>query len=268
MTNELINTEYIFLKMGLYQQLSFDWTDDENLSYIFNENEDIQFDCFCIECEEESTFKLSSKINTVYYVKFDVEQLNNYKTPFQYEFTCQRNHSHKYSYIFRITDYKIEKVGQYPSTASIEINSIKKYRRILKDNYQEFSKAIGLYSHGIGIGSFVYLRRIFENLIEESHQLALQEISIDKELYQQSRMDEKIELLSNYLPNILVENKKLYAILSKGIHELSEDECLEIIPKVKLAIELILDEKLAEKEKASKVQQLRKFISSTVETLK
>lgn len=254
--------------MGLYQKLSFTWLDDVPLNDLFNDPKEIQFDCFCVECEKDSTFKLSKKINHVHYLKFDVKNLNNYKTPLQYEFTCQRNTLHKYSYMFRINNNIIEKVGQYPSKASIETNSIKKYRRILKHDYQEFSKAIGLNSHGIGIGSFVYLRRIFENLIEESHRLAIKDGEFDDELFQRSYMDEKIRLLKDYLPDILVENRKLYAILSKGIHELSEKECLEIFPKVKLAIELILDEKLAEKEKASKVQQLKEFISSTAETLK
>ena len=54
---------------------------------------------------------------------------------------------------------------------TIEENDIKKYRKILgKEKYGEFGRAVGLYTHGIGIGSYVYLRRIFENLIEEAHQ--------------------------------------------------------------------------------------------------
>ena len=45
------------------------------------------------------------------------------------------------------------------------IPEIAKYKAVLGTQYREFSKAIGLFAHGIGIGSFVYLRRIIENLV-------------------------------------------------------------------------------------------------------
>ena len=63
------------------------------------------------------------------------------------------------------TDNKIIKVGQYPSVADMTIPEIKKYRKVLGSEYRDYAKAIGLFANGIGIGSFVYLRRIIENLI-------------------------------------------------------------------------------------------------------
>jgi hypothetical protein len=67
----------------------------------------------------------------------------------------------------------IEKMGQYPSLADLVTAEIRKYRKFLgADAHREFSRAIGLAAHGVGIGSFIYLRRILENLIEEAHQAA------------------------------------------------------------------------------------------------
>ncbi len=43
-------------------------------------------------------------------------------------------------------------------------------------------------------------------------------------------MDEKISLLQDHLPPFLVKNKKIYSILSLGIHELEEDECRSFFP--------------------------------------
>ncbi len=40
----------------------------------------------------------------------------------------------------------------------------------------------------------------------------------------------------------------MYSILSKGIHELSEEECLQYFKLMKIGIELILDEQLEEKK--------------------
>jgi len=53
------------------------------------------------------------------------------------------------------------------------------------------------------------------------------------------------------LPTAL-QNPNLYTILSKGIHELTEEECLEMFPMIKIGIELILDERIAEKEREKK----------------
>lgn len=81
-------------------------------------------------------------------------------------------------------------------------------------------------------------------------------------------MDEKISLLKNHLPDFLVENKSLYSILSKGIHELSEQGCLGAFPIVKLGIEMILDEKIREKERKAKEEEARKAIGKLTEELK
>jgi hypothetical protein len=162
----------------------------------------------------------------------------------------------------------VTKIGQYPSLADLNSDKIKKYRKILGDKYKEFSKAVGLASHGVGIGSFVYLRRIFENLIEEAHQESIKTNSWNEDDYQKSRMDDKIILLKDYLPEFLVNNKILYSILSKGIHELSEGECLKYFGSIKLGIELILDEKLEKLDREAKIKAVEKSISEIHSELK
>ena len=102
------------------------------------------------------------------------------------------------------------------------------------------------------------MRRIFEGLILEAHAHAEAKEGWIEENYAKSRMDEKIELLKDYLPAFLVENKKLYSILSKGIHLLSEEECLTSFPILKVGIELILDEKIMEKERHAKILKAKK----------
>lgn len=60
-----------------------------------------------------------------------------------------------------------------------------------------------------------------------------------------------------------MRNKNLYGIVSKGIHELSEEECLAMFPCIRTGIELILDDVLAEKEKAKKEKIFEKFVADT-----
>ena len=81
---------------------------------------------------------------------------------------------------------------------------------------------------------------------------------MERRSYQNSRISEKIELLDKHLPGFLVENKILYGILSKGIHVLTENECLEYFETVKVGIELILDEKLEKFEKEKKIEEAKK----------
>ena len=57
------------------------------------------------------------------------------------------------------------KVGQYPSVVDMTIPEIEKYRTILGRQYRDYSKAVVLFANGIGIGSYVYVRRIIENLV-------------------------------------------------------------------------------------------------------
>ncbi|MBU5440098.1 hypothetical protein KQI42_19065 [Tissierella sp. MSJ-40] len=86
---------------------------------------------------------------------------------------------------------------------------------------------MGLFSHGIGIGAFVYLRRIIESLVFDKFKEVSNTIEINTETFKHSEFKEKIDILGEHLPKILVQNKNIYSIVSKGIHELTEDECIE-----------------------------------------
>jgi hypothetical protein len=163
----------------------------------------------------------------------------------------------------------IQKIGQFPSVADFQIPETAKYRKLLgEQHYKEFTRGVGLAAHGVGIGSFVYLRRIFEKLIEEAHTAAHQDAGFEEYKYRSARMDVKIEMLSRHLPSFLVENKSIYGILSKGIHELTEAECLGWFGPVRLGIELILDEKFEEAEKRKKVRQAQAEIRKISQQIK
>jgi hypothetical protein len=156
-----------------------------------------------------------------------------------------------------------QKTGQFPSIADFHISQIKKYDKVLsKDSLKEFTRAIGLAANGVGIGSFVYLRRIFEQLIEEAHIKAKEDSGWDEDNYNRQRMAEKIGMLNHHLPDFLVENKSLYSILSVGIHSLKEEECLMYFETVKVGIELILDEKLEEFNKKKKIEEAKQKLAA------
>jgi hypothetical protein len=165
--------------------------------------------------------------------------------------------------------HTFQKIGQIPSIADFHIDQVKKYTKVLdKERLKEFTRAIGLAANGVGIGSFVYLRRIFEVLLEEAHSQAKTKKDWDEEAYVKQRVVERIEILKQYLPEFLVENKSLYGIVSKGIHSLTEKECLGLFETVKIGIELILDERLEKFEKQKKLEDAKRNISDITRTLK
>ncbi|MBD1880414.1 MULTISPECIES: short-chain dehydrogenase [unclassified Coleofasciculus] len=263
--NDFPSSLEFFFRVPLYK--TFDIT-GENWPKVL----DVEFfretlDAYCIECKKDSTFIHDFEKRTTEYKKTYAfsERIfcNVYK--------CSRNASHRIDFCFKVYNEKIQKFGQAPSIADLTLNKIGKYKKILSTKkYNELSKAIGLVSHGVGIGSFVYLRRIFEDLVEQAHQEAIEikKDSWNEETYCRSRMDEKIGLLKEFLPDFLFRNRIIYSILSKGIHELSEEECLKYFDAVKIGIELILDEKLERSNREAKTKEVEKLLSEIHNELK
>lgn len=163
----------------------------------------------------------------------------------------------------------IMKVGQFPSVADIHRCQIKQYDKILEtQTANEFTRAIGLAANGVGIGSFVYLRRIFENLVYEAYDEAKKEGKIDEAIFEHQRMDEKIKSLRGHLPSFIVDNHSIYGILSKGIHELSEKECLAYFDCMRKSIEMILDEKVEMKKKKEQKEAIEASIQKIASKIK
>lgn len=79
------------------------------------------------------------------------------------------------------------------------------------------------------------------------------------------KMKEKVNEIKNYLPQIMQEQgfNTIYAKISDGIHNLSEEECSTIFPVLKEGIEEILIERLEEENK----EKRRKEISNKLNNL-
>lgn len=152
---------------------------------------------------------------------------------------------------------QVVKIGQIPSLATIQFADVTdKYKDVLsKQDLFMLKRAIGLAAHGTGIGSYVYLRRILEDLIWETYRTNEARLGLSEEEFAPKRIKEKIQTLKRYLPSNMTKLTPLYGILSKGIHELSEEECLAYFDTMKLAIELILKQKIQQKQDADEEQE-------------
>jgi hypothetical protein len=188
------------------------------------------------------------------------------------ELRCARHSGHRVEFIIRVTDnevspatsyqrgsmltpqparysYTFEKIGQSPQHAELVAGRLKAISKIAeKIDFVELRRAVGLSGYDVSIGAFVYLRRVFERIIDRAWKSATDagEVLPDP---MSLRMAEKVKALSDHLPEIVVRNANVYGILSLGLHELTEEDCARAYPVVEESIIAMLEDAHAHVEK-------------------
>lgn len=279
-------------KSGLYDVM--DITEENINDLIELLDGQVRISSYCTECREERVFtikpstyftevgdslverKLADEVqflqNNIYGSDSDYRkekggewkwknwQIDEITRVLVFKFTCSMNDEHHLDFIVLTNNGSFRKIGQFPSVADLTFPELEVYKKVIDaDDRKELGRAIGLFASGIGAGSYVYLRRIFERLLVRAKALA--GTAIDDEEFGRARVDEKITLLANYLPQTLTSNTTLYGILSKGIHELSEEKCIEYFPVVKECIFMILDEWEEQRRKKEKEKAISSALS-------
>jgi hypothetical protein len=152
--------EFLF-RAPLYERYSFDHENRQLQGLLSRE---FTVDGHCPFCNRQSTFvRVEGGISKEAWAKLAARQIEYVR---DYVIACVRDDNHRISFNIRAIDRVIQKVGQFPSFADIANDESKKYRNLLsKEDAAELHKAIGLAAHGVGIGAYVYIRRIFERLI-------------------------------------------------------------------------------------------------------
>ena len=184
-----------------------------------------------------------------------------------FQFVCSMNERHHLDYIVLTTDNSMMKIGQYPSVADMTFPELDAYKHVIsKEDRKELGTAIGLFASGVGAGSYVYLRRILERLIYQAKTIAGD--AVNDEEFEKARVAERIKMLQGYVPEILIKNTTIYGILSKGIHELSEEECRKYFPVVKECIYQILGMWESKRRKQADEVALNKALSAISSSIK
>jgi hypothetical protein len=246
-------TASLCLTTPLYLGIPLEDEDKELLSTLIGLN--FQIDAHCLSCKRESIFKTRRTYGSGAGSPPPPEDWQFQDRLFRVDVTCQRCDL-LYHFEFRINGRKLQKIGQFPSMEDIAGADLNKFRSILDpQDFSELHRAGGLASHGIGIGSFVYLRRIFERLISKAR-VDASALGETLEGFDGLPMDEKIGALRSVLPPALVKNKSTYSILSVGLHELDEKTCLRYFPVVRAAIVQMLEQHLIEKTRKAAEQAL------------
>lgn len=191
----------------------------------------------------------------------DVTRLMNF------EFICSMEEEHHLDFIVLANNKSLMKIGQYPTVADLTFPELDDYKHVIsKQDRRELGTAIGLFANGVGAGSYVYLRRILERLVYQAKESAGADIDTDK--FQNAKVADRIKMLRGYLPDILVQNTTIYGILSKGIHELSEEECIKHFPVVKECIFQILGMWESIRKKRADEEALNKALNVVTDKFK
>lgn len=245
----------LFFESGLYELVEATVLEAPG---VFEEG--ARHDAYCVQCKRLSTFKLlrAPRIEVPY-----ANSVSHHRAGVVVrEFECSRVSSHFITFALIMYDKGNMKVGQWPSIAKIGQGALREYDPVLKgEDREELAKAIGLHAHGVGAGAFVYLRRILERFVREAEE------GVDGALDSGARMVDRIAALRGKLPDFLTDNKMIYGILSKGIHELPEETCRAAFPVVRSALEQIIEEKLAAKRRADAAKRAEKNLAALQQEL-
>ncbi len=292
--------EDFLVSNGLYSELAYEFHDIKDVTNLLSGK--VTIDMYCPHCGEKRIHKArSNKVKSpepmpVFQIidgpsddnidssmddfmqresQKRIKQFSVYNKYTLLTYECTKEPQHSVVFVLLLTPNSLIKFGQYPSFADIDKPELARFKKDLGENYfRELKRASGLYANGVGIGSFVYLRRILEKLVLEAFkeaeargQLTSEEFNSDSEKHQR-RMDDKIRLLKGFLPYSLTDNPAIYSVASKGIHELTEDECLKYYPVIENGIKLILEEKMTERQRAAIKKEYDQSMSAIVQKIK
>ena len=200
-----------------------------------------EIDAFCEECKQSRPFQdLGPKGGGT---GMQVVPDRDLQTGTSYlEFTCVSCRKSRREYhVEQIVDgetIRLQKYGELPQK-QLERNPV--LQRFLKDDLENYKKAVVCLSNGYGVAAFAYFRRVVENninklldLVQEDAQSSSANTEVTSalaELKKDSPMKNKIKIANHALPEHLNPDGlnplgRLYQVLSEAVHNFSEEECL------------------------------------------
>jgi hypothetical protein len=204
----------------------------------------------CHKCNSEQTFNAKEYRyvgSAVYQVVYSCTSCHVFERIFLIFFNQERSF--------------IMKVGQYPQWQP-KIN--KNLAKLLHNHWDNYSKGLACEQEGFGIGAFSYYRRIIEEIIDELlDSLADLFNDEEKEKYNEVLIEvkkehiaeKKIEIAKDLLPASLRPNNInplsiLHSNLSAGLHNSSEEGCLEMAVMMRQALIFLVDQVIRHKEES------------------
>lgn len=176
---------------------------------------------------------------------------------------CQGIYKAAYTLAYNKAQKRIvlSKIGQYPHLSLVSKEDIDFYNKILEkfDAKSDYQKAIRNNANGDNIAAFVYLRRVIEKYVDYIYLKNSIKLALSHEKFSSLKTLDKISQLKNFVPDMLIQNREIYSVVSLGIHQLNEEKCRELYPCLKDVIDHVLSvelEKAREKKITEKFQAM------------
>jgi hypothetical protein len=148
-------------------------------------------------------------------------------------------------------DVEVLKLGQFPPFGSRVPRRIAK---LLGDDLELYQKGKRAEAQGLGIGAAAYFRRIVENqwqqlvreLRESASRLGAADLSAYDSALRDNQFKKAVALLKDALPQrLLVQGQNpltlLHGALSTELHNLSDEECVEVAGDIRRVLEAMLE---------------------------
>jgi hypothetical protein len=175
-----------------------------------------------------------------------------------FEFTCVTCRKERREFLVeQILEEKTIKLQKYGELPRKVLERDKVLQKFFSSDSEYYEKAVVCLHHGYGIAAFAYFRRIVENnifklldLIKEDAENATNKEEIKgalAELKKESPMSEKIKVANKALPEYLKPSGlnplgRLYQVLSEGVHNLNDQECLEKTSDIQECLKYLISE--------------------------
>lgn len=222
----------------------------------------------CGVCKESKPFHNNGNNNYVIYLS-SWENTNSFTLSFECV-TCRQEKKRFWIKIDQNDDIiTFKKIGQDPQK---ELSRSKDLSKFFKSDKEEYNKAVICIAHGFGVASFVYMRRIIENNINNLLDMINEDEMIDQnirdallQLKDASPMSSKIAIANKALPDYLLIGGHnllgtMYKVLSEGVHSLSDKECLERTKSVQNCLEYIISGLATHKKNKESVKKDVEFL--------
>lgn len=237
----------LFLRKPLYARLEGEEGYFEEIESILDGTSGVDYDNYCPVCDQVTPWTLRKTISKSTgggaglgtiprYAQIPLPNIRAINA------VCLRR-QHFHTYVLYVKDCMVQKIGQKPSMADIALGELKSIKGIERLDRRELGRALGLFSHDAPLGAFVYLRRVFERMIDRAHERHLQKHGSHLESWNDLRMAQRISALADELPDVVQSNFAVWGLLSKGVHELSDEDAEILFPLLKAVIfEMLGDE--------------------------
>ena len=182
-----------------------------------------------------------------------------------YLFKCNMNSSHYQTmdlfYQLKNNVLYIRKIGQKPLNIDLQERHSNEYKTILDsyDSFNDYRNYEQCESRNLLAGACTYLRRIFEKMI---YAKLKNSGKTEEEIKALNHIEDKIkEVRDQFDDDIQEVLNQSYGLLSKGIHELSNDEIDTFYKLILEVINIQLESEKESRERDEKRKKLRSEIN-------